>query len=66
MHGFALNVCGDLTPFDHIAPCGIPNVTITSIEKESGMSVTVPAAAVLIEKLVAQRIDDLHTLLLNR
>jgi lipoyl(octanoyl) transferase len=62
MHGFALNVCGDLTPFDHIAPCGIPNVTITSIEKESGMSVTVPAAAVMIEKLIPQRIDDLHTI----
>lgn len=61
MHGFALNVCGDLTAFDHIAPCGIPNITITSIGKESGMSVTVPAAAVMIEKLVAQRIDDLHT-----
>src|SRR5213075_437964 len=61
MHGFALNVCGDLTPFDHIAPCGIPNVTITSIEKESGMSVTVPAAAAMMEKLVAQRIDALHT-----
>jgi len=35
MHGFALNVCGDLTPFDHIIPCGIPNVTMTSIEKET-------------------------------
>jgi lipoyl(octanoyl) transferase len=23
MHGFALNVCGDLSPFDHIVPCGI-------------------------------------------
>ena len=36
MHGFALNVCGDLTPFDRIIPCGIPNVTMTSIEKETG------------------------------
>jgi lipoyl(octanoyl) transferase len=36
MHGFALNVCGDLTPFDHIVPCGITNVTMTSIEKETG------------------------------
>ncbi len=36
MHGFALNVCGDLTPFDHIVPCGIQNVTMTSIEKETG------------------------------
>lgn len=36
MHGFALNVCGDLTPFDQIVPCGIANVTMTSIEKETG------------------------------
>jgi lipoyl(octanoyl) transferase len=36
MHGFALNVCGDLTPFDRIVPCGITNVTMTSIEKETG------------------------------
>ena len=36
MHGFALNVNGDLAPFDHITPCGIANVAITSIEKETG------------------------------
>ncbi len=36
MHGFALNVCGDLTSFDRIIPCGIQNVTITSLEKETG------------------------------
>ena len=36
MHGFALNVCGDLSPFDQITPCGIANVTMTSIEKETG------------------------------
>ena len=36
MHGFALNVCGDLSPFDRIVPCGIANVTMTSIEKETG------------------------------
>jgi lipoyl(octanoyl) transferase len=36
MHGFALNVCGDLGPFDHIVPCGIKNVTMTSIEREIG------------------------------
>ena len=36
MHGFALNICGDLAPFDHIVPCGIQNVTMTSIEKETG------------------------------
>jgi lipoyl(octanoyl) transferase len=36
MHGFALNVCGDLSPFAQIVPCGISNVTMTSIEKETG------------------------------
>lgn len=38
MHGFALNVCGDLAPFDRIVPCGIQNVTMTSIEKEAGQT----------------------------
>jgi lipoyl(octanoyl) transferase len=36
MHGFALNVCGDLAPFARIIPCGIQNATMTSIEKEIG------------------------------
>ena len=36
MHGLALNVCGDLTPFERIVPCGIADVTMTSIEKETG------------------------------
>ncbi len=36
MHGFALNVGGDLSPFDAITPCGIAGVTMTSIERETG------------------------------
>jgi len=38
MHGFALNVSGDLSPFDSIVTCGIKNVTITSIERETGQT----------------------------
>lgn len=34
MHGFALNVNTDLSYFDHIVPCGIPNKAVTSIQKE--------------------------------
>ena len=41
MHGFALNVCGDLSPFDHIVPCGINNVAMTSMEKETKKVFTV-------------------------
>src|SRR5437763_2253317 len=60
MHGFALNVCGDLSHFGQITPCGISNVAMTSIEKETGKSVTVLAAAVPMEKLAAQRIGHLQ------
>jgi len=35
-HGVALNVMTDLSLFDLIVPCGIPDVTITSIQKELG------------------------------
>lgn len=37
MHGFALNVRGDLAAFDQITPCGITDVTMTSMEKETDM-----------------------------
>jgi lipoate-protein ligase B len=30
-HGLALNVCPDLTYFDGIVPCGMPDVLVTSI-----------------------------------
>ncbi len=45
MHGFALNVCGDLSPFHHIVPCGIANVMMTSMEMESGASWSVEQVA---------------------
>ena len=35
-HGFALNVTTDLSQFDRIVPCGIPNVEMTSVERETG------------------------------
>jgi len=61
MHGFALNVCGDLSPFAHIIPCGLSNVTMTSIEKEIGKSVTVVDAAQRFEDLIREEILDLRS-----
>lgn len=59
MHGFALNVGGDLAPFDQIVPCGIANVTMTSIERETGKQFSVREVASRVEKIVRQRIEDL-------
>jgi len=58
MHGFALNVCGDLSAFDHITPCGIAGVQMTSIERESGAAVTVPEVADRVGRAFAQKAAD--------
>ncbi len=62
MHGFALNVCGDLSPFDHIVPCGINNVTMTSMEKETGTAFSVACIATSMEKLALNQIADLRVI----
>ena len=36
MHGFALNVNTDLSYFNNIIPCGIPDKQVTSMQKELG------------------------------
>ncbi len=59
MHGFALNVCGDLSPFNQIVPCGINNIAMTSMERETGRSFSVASVAASLEELAPNRISDL-------
>ncbi len=48
-HGFALNVTNEsLGPFFAITPCGIDGVSMSSIEQEIGIPVTVAEVAVVI------------------
>ena len=60
MHGFALNVCGDLAPFDQIVPCGIANVTMTSIERETGREYSIEELAARVEKIALRQIRELR------
>lgn len=60
MHGFALNVGGDLAPFDQIVPCGIANVTMTSIEKETGAEQSVSEMSSRVAKIALRQIQELR------
>lgn len=62
MHGFALNVSGDLSPFNQIVPCGINNVAMTSMEKETGATFSVAGVATSMEKLARNQIVDLRVI----
>jgi lipoyl(octanoyl) transferase len=54
MHGFALNVSTDLAYFEHIIPCGMPDLPFTSIALESGRDTSLrDCANVIAEKLAA-------------
>jgi len=37
-HGMAININNDLSIFEHIVPCGLDGVVITSVQKETGKS----------------------------
>jgi lipoate-protein ligase B len=41
-HGFAINVNNDLQPFEWIVPCGIDQVRMTSVSRESGRAGSLP------------------------
>ena len=52
MHGFGLNVSSDLSGYEAITPCGISDVTMTSLSTESRREITVAEAARAIEPVI--------------
>ena len=50
MHGFALNVEPDLTPFQAIIPCGIQDAVVTSLAVELGRSIGLDEVLPVVEK----------------
>ncbi len=56
MHGLALNVSIDLAGYGHIAPCGMPDLAVTSLRAE-GASVTVADLLPAAERVCVRRFD---------
>jgi lipoyl(octanoyl) transferase len=53
MHGFALNCDSDLSWFDRIVPCGIPDAAVTSLSAELGRRVRVGDVLDTVERHLA-------------
>lgn len=53
MHGFALNVCTDLSWFSVIVPCGLPDAGVTSLERILGRTVDMGAVKELVAHATA-------------
>ena len=52
MHGLALNVSTELSMYNHIVPCGMPGLDVTSIESEQGAAPPVR----IVGELLAERL----------
>ena len=50
MHGFALNVSPDLSKFDSIIPCGMPEAETTSMAKELNRTISIAEVTPVLEK----------------
>ena len=62
MHGLALNVLQcSLAPFQHINPCGIADVKMTSIETEGGRAADVESTGQVLADIFLQRIEGLSS-----
>ena len=53
MHGLALNVSTELSMYDHIVPCGMPGLELTSIGSEKGAAPPVNVVGELLAEKLA-------------
>ncbi len=60
MHGFALNVSSDLSGFDSIVPCGIQDVEMTSINRETGGNYTPEEISEKLQGPILHRLAELR------
>ena len=61
MHGFALNVCPDLTFFDRIVPCGMPEAITTSMQQELGHPISIAEVTPVLEKYMLTALSEVSS-----
>jgi lipoyl(octanoyl) transferase len=54
MHGFALNCANDPRWFNRIAPCGLPDVGVSSLSAETGRRIVAEEVMPIAEKRLAE------------
>ncbi len=57
MHGFAINCNADLSAYDRIVPCGIPDAAVTSLSQELERDVTVEEILPLVESRLREALS---------
>ncbi|MGH2637551.1 MAG: lipoyl(octanoyl) transferase LipB [Actinomycetota bacterium] len=57
LHGFAINCTTDLSRYDAIVPCGLPDEGVTSLSELAGRTVTVLEAAPIVARHVEEVFD---------
>ena len=62
MHGFALNVCPDLTHFSQIIPCGMPDAQTTSMEKELKRTISIAEVTPVLQKHMVKALAQVSKL----
>ncbi len=59
MHGFGLNVSDDLHGYDAITPCGISDVTMTSLSRELGEDLKIETIADTLRPFIVSSLNTL-------
>jgi lipoyl(octanoyl) transferase len=60
MHGFAINVSPDLSHFDQIIPCGMPEAQTTSMQKELNRTISISEVTPVLQKHMVKALSQVQ------